>query len=513
MIETQSPSEMISAERIELDTVLSSEMFRRAPTLARILEYLCAAHLRGEGFIKEYEIATQVMGRSPDFDPQLDGSVRVNLHHLRKKLKQYYEIEGATHAVWISLPIGQSLPSFVTQPTTGERIDSEQVHVQPELLQVQPEPTPLIPVAPIPARRSTNALRAFFLPALTLLVVALLASAATWFYLSKHSQTTTPPTLTDATVRIGCGLTRPYQDTGGRIWAADAFFKGGSTFHRNLPQVDGSLDPTVYQSGREGDFTYDIPVPTAAYELHLQFAESLVHGEGFRAMNIAINGRRVELLLDVTSDSGGFGIATGKVYTGIRPAEDGMIHLRFSGVTLSAFVNAIEIFPANGNTMRPIRQTTLSTSYLDPRGVVWSRDAWFHGGRLSQLTTLFPDLSLEGFYQSERFGNFRYSIPVPAGSTYSLTLYFQDAWFSHAPKEKISKGRRRFDVTCNGKEILRQFDILEEAHGTGFRTSRHFTNLVPTTQGKLLLNFTPSENYAMINAMVIEQEPTSSQTE
>ncbi len=524
MIETQVSPNTVPAERAELDAVLASDMFRRAPTLARILEYLCESQLRGETFIKEYEIATQVMGRSSDFDPQQDGSVRVNLHHLRKKLKQFYETEGANHALWISLPIGQSLPSFVAH-TPESHLSSntsleasagiaEQERQTAQTAQTAEEVSLLRRPADADGGKTTidaAASRPRFSAALffALAAMALLGSAITWFWMGRRTGPSPRPIMTDAAIRIGCGRSSAYQDTSGRTWNADAYFSGGKAFQRKLAQVGGASDPTIYHTGREGDFSYDIPLPRGPYEVHLYFAESFVHGEGFRAMNLSINGKRAEQMLDITSDAGGFGIATGKVYTSVWPAADGKMHLHFTGTTLSAFVNAIEIMPGNGGTMRPIRQTTLPTYYFDPEGTVWTPDAWFHGGRTSQLTAIFPDLPLDGFYQHERFGNFSYSIPVLPNRTYSLTLYFQDVWFSHQPKGKMTTGMRRFDVTCNGKDLLKQLDILQEANGAGFQVTKHFTGLTPTSQGKLLLNFTPSQNYAMINAIVVEQEPVA----
>src|SRR5271163_305655 len=45
--------------------------------------------------IKEYQIATEVLGRSTDFDPQLDSMVRVQAGRLRVKLTEYYGTDGA----------------------------------------------------------------------------------------------------------------------------------------------------------------------------------------------------------------------------------------------------------------------------------------------------------------------------------------------------------------------------------------------------------------------------------
>ena len=533
MIETQSNPDIHSAEQAELEAVLASETFRRAPTLARILEYLCGRQLRGETFIKEYEIATQVMGRSSDFDPQQDGSVRVNLHHLRKKLKTFYEGEGAAHAIWISLPIGQSLPSFVPQaaaetaepPSTEaeppveqhpEALESSAIALEPAVPETAaalplPATEPAAESGPAPRKPSRLHLTALVLAAS--LGAALLAGLLTWFWMRSHPAEAASAAITDATLRLGCGQSHAFEDTAGRVWRPDAYFHGGTAFHRQVPIIGNTSDSGIYQRGREGSFSYDIPVPRASYELHLYFAETSVHGEGFRTMQISINGKHMAQYFDVTSDAGGFANATEKIYTAVQPAADGKIHLQFQGDSApKAFLNAIEIMPGNGDALRPIRQTTLPTYYFDPQGTEWTPDAWFHGGRVNYLPSVFPNLPLQGFYQNERFGNFSYSIPVLPNRTYSLTLYFQDAWFSHQARQPVNPGQRRFDVTCNGQMLLSQFDILREADGDGFRVVKHFTGIHPTTQGKIMLTFTPSQNYAVLNALAIEEEPAQPAT-
>ena len=521
MIETELNSDTHRAERAELETVLASDLFRRAPTLARILEYLCERQLRGESFIKEYEIATQVMGRSSDFDPQQDGSVRVNLHHLRKKLRTFYETEGSNHDVWITLPIGQSLPSFILQVSetnSAEPHFAEEEGLAPGSVSSTaparedsaPTPGAAPAIAEEPAReipKASNRARSVTILLLSIASAALLAFLVTWFSMRDRQTETPRPGITDATLRIGCGKKSAYQDGAGRVWSPDAYFAGGRSFHRQVAPISGTGDSGIYQNGRVGNFSYDIPLPRALYELHLYFAETALHGEGFRMMQIWVNGKRVEQYFDVTSDAGGFASATEKIYTSVQPAADGKVHLQFKGVTADAFVNAIEIMPGNGDSMRPIRQTALPTYYFDPQGTVWTPDMWFHGGRVNHIPDIFPDLPLQGFYQNERFGNFSYSIPVLPGRKYSLTLYFQDAWFSHQRQQTVNTGMRRFDVACNGKELLQQFDILREADGNGFHVVKHFSGIEPTTQGKILLTFTPSQNYAMLNALTIEEEP------
>lgn len=170
-------------------------------------------------------------------------------------------------------------------------------------------------------------------------------------------------------------------------------------------------------------------------------------------------------------------------------------------MTGKAFVNGLEIMAGNGTRMRTLRQSTLSTYYFDPSGRVWFPDAWYQGGRTSRLQDVFPGLAVDGLYRNERFGNFIYSLPVIAGHTYGITLYFQEVWFS-----RQNKGRRRFSVSCNGKELLHDFDILGQAPPGTARATVHFDGLEASSQGKLLLSFSPTQNYASVNAIEVEDQ-------
>src|SRR5437867_1201504 len=103
-------------ERTELQALLSSGVLLRAPNLAQILSYVCEKYFQGQADqIKEYNVAVDALGRPPDFNPKLDAIVRVEAHRLRKRLKQYYEAEGAGHAIEITIPPGQYAPAFVTR--------------------------------------------------------------------------------------------------------------------------------------------------------------------------------------------------------------------------------------------------------------------------------------------------------------------------------------------------------------------------------------------------------------
>src|SRR5881227_2305202 len=101
-------------ERMEVDLVLRSGIFEKAPRLEKFFLYICRLHFEGRSDeIKEYSIALEALGRSADFDPKKDSIVRVEAHRLRKRLEEYYCSSGASNEVHIAIPNGQYRPHFV----------------------------------------------------------------------------------------------------------------------------------------------------------------------------------------------------------------------------------------------------------------------------------------------------------------------------------------------------------------------------------------------------------------
>lgn len=78
-----------------LNSVLESVVLKGSPNLKALLGYLVHRDIDDPGVqAKEYVIATEVFGRSPDYDPQTDSLVRVQIRRLREKLDEYYSNEG-----------------------------------------------------------------------------------------------------------------------------------------------------------------------------------------------------------------------------------------------------------------------------------------------------------------------------------------------------------------------------------------------------------------------------------
>ena len=97
----------------QIDMLVASKELHGADSLCKLLRYLAnhALELSGEP-LKEYKIATEVFGRSSDFDPQLDSIIRVQAGRLRSRLAKYYESEGADDPILVELPKGSYVVSF-----------------------------------------------------------------------------------------------------------------------------------------------------------------------------------------------------------------------------------------------------------------------------------------------------------------------------------------------------------------------------------------------------------------
>jgi hypothetical protein len=90
-----------------IEKIASSSVLHGSESLCKLLRYLAQYSLDHPGaHLKEYQIATEVFGRSSDFDPQMDSTVRVQVGRLRQKLHEYYNSEGAEDPILVDLPKG-----------------------------------------------------------------------------------------------------------------------------------------------------------------------------------------------------------------------------------------------------------------------------------------------------------------------------------------------------------------------------------------------------------------------
>ena len=485
---------------------MSSSTFARSPRLASLLQYLCERSFRGESkSLKEYNIAIDVFGRGTDFDQTSDAIVRVEVHRLRKKLEKYYAGEGVAEPLRIVIEPGCYTPEFVATPT----LDS----LQPVPVM---EETPPPPPVQQPNLRTRTAWHRFGPSLLIFAGLCVVAGVLLWLRSARPAQARTAPTEavvvpTGGELRIRCGAPKPIEhDRDGNRWQADAYFTGGTATSFPVHTLYRTRDAELYSTARIGDFSYKLPLRPGTYELRLYFADTAFQpgpamdgGENRRVFNVDLNGQPLLKQFDIIADSGP-NTADVRSFKDVHPAPDGFLHLAFRSRISEPLLNAIEVLPAAPHRIRTIRLVAQEVAYTDSAGNTWTPDNYFLFGRLYPKTGMVTGTRDPELYGWERYGHFSYAIPAAPG-TYALTLHFAETYFGAENPGGGGPGSRVFEVLCNGVPLLKDFDLLREAP---VRTAivRTFRGLHPNAQGKLLVSFSPSANYATVSALELVDE-------
>jgi hypothetical protein len=97
----------------ELGRVLNSAAFSGSRRCHDFLQYVVTKSLDGNHeCLKERTLAAEVFGRKLAADLSEDTIVRVGAREVRKRLAQYYMVDGVKDAVRIDLPVGSYAPQF-----------------------------------------------------------------------------------------------------------------------------------------------------------------------------------------------------------------------------------------------------------------------------------------------------------------------------------------------------------------------------------------------------------------
>ncbi len=145
--------------------IATSRHLVKATQLREILLYLCQRVITDpNAAIREHEIGCSVLGRRPDFNPNDDNIVRVQISHLRKKLDEYFSTDGQAETLLLTIPKGSYVPRFTARVSTP---------VAAPVI-APPEPPPSVP------HKSLR--KAYLLAGLTF-AIALIA-----IFLTRHKQ-------------------------------------------------------------------------------------------------------------------------------------------------------------------------------------------------------------------------------------------------------------------------------------------------------------------------------------
>jgi len=149
-----------------------------------------------------------------------------------------------------------------------------------------------------------------------------------------------------------------------------------------------------------------------------------------------------------------------------------------------------------------------SQSYVDSLGNTWLSDRYFSSGKAMEPgridTSRMPtqdDLELYGWGREGR--EFTYTIPVKPG-LYTIRLLFAETHY-------LWSFERPLNLSINGCQVLRNFDVCQAAHGPRCAYARVFRSQVPDGNGDLELRFTggfdPLQESAAAMVQAIEVLP------
>jgi hypothetical protein len=134
---------------------------------------------------------------------------------------------------------------------------------------------------------------------------------------------------------------------------------------------------------------------------------------------------------------------------------------------------------------------TSSASYqIDSGGGAvgaWTADAFFDTGNTATTTSAIKlggvtNPAPQEVYQSERYGNFTYTLPnLSTTTTYTLRLHFAEFYWT-------SPGQRVFNVSVNGSPVLTNYDIVQDAGGPLIAVAKDFSTMSDSS-GNITISF------------------------
>ena len=105
--------------RDALERILASDVFARSERARDLLRYLVEQDVAGNADrLKGFSIGVDVFHKDDQFDPATDTVVRVQAGRLRDLLQQYYEGDGASDPLRISVPRGSYVPEYHVADST-----------------------------------------------------------------------------------------------------------------------------------------------------------------------------------------------------------------------------------------------------------------------------------------------------------------------------------------------------------------------------------------------------------
>jgi hypothetical protein len=154
----------------------------------------------------------------------------------------------------------------------------------------------------------------------------------------------------------------------------------------------------------------------------------------------------------------------------------------------------VNLLPPAGS-FTPIFVHSGGGAYIDSLGNNWSADTGFTGGQVSSTTKTIATTPDPALYQTQRYGNSTYQFTVPPGK-YKVILKFAEFYWT-------TTGKRLFNASINGTQVLTNFDIVAAAGAPFTAIDRSFPVTVAGSSIKIQFT-TGSADLPKISAIQIK---------
>lgn len=312
-------------------------------------------------------------------------------------------------------------------------------------------------------------------------------------------------------------------------YAADTSVTGGQAYSESSSAaVDTSkvtvmpANQDVYQSSRYGNMTYTFTglTPGSNYTLRLHFNElywgtaGQSGGVGSRVFDVTVNDLPALTNFDIYSTAGGANKAVAEELP-VSADSNGNVTVQFTNVTDNALVNGLELYQGILPAEPPAPTTPPQTSADIAAGGNtaignFAADADFSGGQAyissdSVDTSGVTNPAPQAVYQSDRYGNFTYTVPnLTPNANFLVRLHFSEPYWG-ADGRSGGVGSRLFNVDINGAQVLNNFDVYATAGGANKAVTEDF--VVPSdSNGNISIQFTTVTDNAMVSGIEIEQQ-------
>jgi hypothetical protein len=129
-------------------------------------------------------------------------------------------------------------------------------------------------------------------------------------------------------------------------------------------------------------------------------------------------------------------------------------------------------------------------------GQAWVADQYFTGGTVYSTNSPISNTTQDQIYQTERFGNFTYAIPVGQAGTYAVDLHLAEIYYGQV-------GQRRFNINIeNGQFVRNNFDMIQ-TYGANNQANVLRADNLNITDGTINITFTSVVDNAKISGIAV----------